>query len=201
MAYGIDTIYEKETGNKITFAPSKDPEGGVKSIAVWDGNQIKNVSLDDLRMALGVTSCWKNWGAHLGVFESVGWRRIAEGADSCTISIKRLYNVDYSESHKVELINKHYISVFKSIYDIANDDAFFITKIRQVLISRTTFIDIFYGATNSNGVCVTIDDARSSTGTIYKILDTPQIVPETTDGETVLATMDFGANTWMGQPL
>lgn len=152
-------------------------------------------------MALGVTSCWKNWGAHLGVFESVGWRRIAEGADSCTISIKRLYNVDYSESHKVELINKHYISVFKSIYDIANDDAFFITKIRQVLISRTTFIDIFYGATNSNGVCVTIDDARSSTGTIYKILDTPQIVPETTDGETVLATMDFGANTWMGQPL
>lgn len=30
MAYGIDTIYEKETGNKITFAPSKDPEGGGK---------------------------------------------------------------------------------------------------------------------------------------------------------------------------
>lgn len=28
MAYGIDTIYEKETGNKITFAPSKNPEGG-----------------------------------------------------------------------------------------------------------------------------------------------------------------------------
>lgn len=196
MARGIDTLYTQE-GEKVTI--SKTEGGG--SIAAWDGNQIKNVSLDDLRRALGVTSCWKNWGAHFGFFESVGWRRIAEGFDSCTISIKRLYNVDYSESHKVELINKHYTSVFKSIYDVANDDAFFITKIRQVLVSRTTFIDIFYGTTNNNGVCVTIDDARASDGTIYKIFDTPQIVPETAEGETVLATMDFGANTWMGQPL
>ncbi len=28
MAYGIDTVYEKETGNKVTFAPSKNIVGG-----------------------------------------------------------------------------------------------------------------------------------------------------------------------------
>lgn len=26
--YGIDTVYEKETGNKVTFAPSKTLGGG-----------------------------------------------------------------------------------------------------------------------------------------------------------------------------
>ena len=46
-----------------------------------------------------------------------------------------------------------------------------------------------------------ITDAINEIGDIYKILDVPQIVPETTTGETVLAELEFEANSWLGGSL
>lgn len=197
MAYGIDTVYEKETGNKVTFAPSKNIVGGVESIAIWNNGQLKNISLNDLRKALGITSCWGSYG-----FEKTGWRRIAKitgySASSCDISIKREYNKDNNESHKAQLLCAHFNVKFKSVYDKSNTQLF--KKVRYTRTGTNAYIDVLYESENYNTLTISITDNISCSGNAWTMLDA-QIVPETADGETILAEMDFGENTWMGQPL
>ena len=177
--------------------------GGVESIAVWDGKQIKNVSLDDLRSALGVTSCWN---AHRA--ENVGWRRFANvnsgigSPNSCVISIKRTWNNGEPECHKVQLINTFESTVFKSIYD--KSDVRYIERIRCIINNDgLCALDYFYNSSNQNDISITIEDniVGNRLQISWELLNNPPTVPETTDRETVLATMDFDENTWLGQPL
>ena len=176
--------------------PRKILWGGVESIAVWDNGQLRNISLDYLKRALGVTSCWRTYS-----FERAGWHRIASigtVGSTCTISIKRLYSTVNDEAHKVELIKIHQKAAFKSIYDLVN--MLLIDKIRCVITSQEAHIDIHYAEDYRNTLSISLLDAINQQGDIWK-LNNDVIVPETADGETVLAEMDFGENTLTGQPL
>lgn len=149
-----------------------------------------------------LTSVCKAWNWQNNVFASVGWRRIAKGLGSCTISVKRQYKNTYSEVHKVELINIYEKAIFKSLYDKTfSGSSFLIPKIRYVKAGNDYYIDIYYNSTSNNGMAFVITDAINEIGDIYKILDVPQIVPETTTGETVLAELEFEANSWLGGSL
>lgn len=165
---------------------------------------MKKISLDDLRKALGVTSCYGEY-----IFEEIGWHRIAmidTGSNhsiACTISIKRSYNTADNECHKAELINTYLKYVIKPIYDKTNTAL--IDKIRWVKIGAnygtSHYIDIHQKSKSYNALAIIIDNTVAS-GTLSKWhMLSDAIVPEIAENETVVATMDFGANTWLGQPL
>lgn len=165
---------------------------------------MKKIGLDDLKTALGVTSCYSGY-----IFDKIGWYRIAEidtGSNhsfACTISIKRSYNVANNECHKVEIVNTYLKYVIKPIYDKSNVSI--IDKIRCVKVGEDYgtrhYIDIHQKAKSMNALAIIIDNTVAS-GTPSKWhMFSGDIVPETAENETVVATMDFGENTWLGQPL
>lgn len=146
-----------------------------------------------------LTSCYKTYN-----FDSVGWHRVAivnVGSNypfSCVISIKRNYNNAPEECHKVVLINSYKNAVLKSIYDKRDSSA--IKSIRCVQYGSgygtKHYIDLYYELSTTNHVNITIEDAKVTRSIAWKMLD-DQIVPETTEGETVLAEMEFEANSWI----
>lgn len=145
---------------------------------------------------------WKNWTWQSNTFGSPGWFRIAQGNGSCTISIKRGYHSAWSEAHKVELMLIYTSAALKSIYDKSYNDSFFkIKKIRVVRVGSTNYIDIYYDSNQPNGLTFLVSDAVDDYGRKYAIFDNPQIVPETAAEETVLAELEFEANSWLGGSL
>ncbi len=160
-----------------------------------DPSDIGAASANDL---IGV---WKNWTWQSNTFGSPGWFRIAQGNGSCTISIKRGYHSAWSEAHKVELMLIYTSAALKSIYDKSYDDSFFkIKKIRVVRVGSTNYIDIYYDFNQPNGLTFLVSDAVDDYGGKYVIFDNPQIVPETAEGETILAVHEFKKNSWVGEP-
>lgn len=126
----------------------------------------------------------------------------AHPTKSCAISLKRVWETGESECHKMEFISVYNKAVFKSVYDMANTQ--YISKIRCVTNnSGVSYIDFYYNTTNKNIVNFILEDAVTGTSThdIWEPIKNVLVVPETTAGETVLAEMQFGANTWLGQPM
>lgn len=150
-----------------------------------------------------LVGCWKSYS-----FNAAGWHRIAEincGSTfsfSCEISIKSTFVNNNNECHKVMLISVASNGVFKSIYDKSN--ALLFRKIRCVKVGENYgtkhYIDIYYESTANNVASITIGDNRNSQNICWNIIE-KTIVPETAGGETTLAIMDFGSNTWLGNPL
>lgn len=139
---------------------------------------------------------------------TVGWHRIAKvpagphPTKSCTISLKRVWENGESECHKMEFISVYNKAVFKSVYDMTNTQ--YITKIRCVTDSNSvSYIDFYYNTTNKNIVNFILEDAVVGTSThdIWEPIKNVLTVPETATGETVLATLEFEANSWLGGSL
>lgn len=149
--------------------------------------------------AAGVGELTSVWAAH--GLSTAGWNRIAKcffyGRDSsCMISVKRNWSSDSGESHKVQLMAVYSQAVFKSVYDKSHTKL--ISKIRAVKIENDIYIDVFYNSSSNNPCIFVIEDIMtSSANDRWKLLDSVQVVPETATGETVLATMDFEANSWI----
>lgn len=100
------------------------------------------------------------------------------------------------------MINTFESTVFKSIYD--KSDVRYIERIRCIINNDgLCALDYFYNSSNQNDISITIEDniVGNRLQISWELLNNPPTVPETTDRETVLATMDFDENTWLGQPL
>lgn len=204
MAYGIDTVYS-QNGEKITFAPDASGTlGGANQVAVWAGSQLRNIGIDGLRYGLGVSSVWRNF-----ILTGKGWHRVAkcslEGDGSCVVCIKRTHNDADNEGHKAQLLSIYNHAAIKPIYDISNMQI--ITKMRFSHKQSTSerFIDIYYDFEKLNSTAVVIENnvtsgSRSGVSHFWEMED-GRIVPEAMEGETVMAEMDFGDNTWLGNPM
>lgn len=120
------------------------------------------------------------------------------GGNSCEISIKRNFNINNNESHKAQLIEVYWKKEFRSIYDKTNALGF--TKVRCVTKGDFEYIDVFYALEETNLCTISIMDAVNCAGGLWSMFE-GYTVPETAEGETVWAIMDFGINTWMGKPL
>lgn len=154
-----------------------------------------------------LTSCWSKWGSQ--TLEGLGWYRIASAHSyspiGCTISLKRAYTNNVDESHKCRFISVYGVKyTFKSIYD--SSGVHLIKKIR--LVEKTVsgqiyyYIDIYYNSASSNILIATLEDIICGDGTRrWKMENQLQIVPETATGETVLAELEFEANSWLGGSL
>lgn len=153
-----------------------------------------------------LTSCW-----HDSSFEMPGWYRIARCSNpscvSCTINLKRTYSTVNNEYHKLELISAYRKSRFEAVADTVNDHNRLITKVRHVLTAKDTgadkenFIDFYYDSTNRNSIMAIIENCLHNgdyPGGAWQMLDEPQKVPETTEGETVLASIHTFENYWVG---
>lgn len=156
--------------------------------------------------AAGAGELTGSWRAYN--FSSAGWHRIAKIACSrsyafpCEITLKRTYVNNNNECHKVMLINTHEDAVLKSIYDKSGVKLF--NKIRCVRYGEGNgsahYIDVYYNGTESNASSITINDNVNSLNLHWELIE-KQIVPETAAGETVLAELEFEANSWLGGSL
>lgn len=156
--------------------------------------------------AAGAGELTGSWRAYN--FSSAGWHRIAKIACGrsyafpCEITLKRTFANNNNECHKVMLINTHEDAVLKSIYDKSGAKLF--NKIRCVRYGEGNgsahYIDVYYNGTESNASSITINDNVNSLNLHWELIE-KQIVPETATGETVLAELEFEANSWLGGSL
>ena len=156
--------------------------------------------------AAGAGELTGSWRAYN--FSSAGWHRIAKIACSrsyafpCEITLKRTFANNNNECHKVMLINTHEDAVLKSIYDKSGAKLF--NKIRCVRYGEGNgsahYIDVYYNGAESNPSSITINDNVNSLNLHWELIE-KQIVPETATGETVLAELEFEANSWLGGSL
>lgn len=139
---------------------------------------------------------------------AVGWYRVGKIPNSlilpasCTITLKKGYNHDTGECHKCELISSHVGAFLKSVYDKTDlPKNIQLAKIRHVKDGSYYYVDVYSGSTSVNTVSVTLSDAMGVIGGPWEALSPTGIIPETTTGETVLATLEFEANSWLGGSL
>ncbi len=163
---------------------------------------MKNISLDQLIGILRIPAISKGL-----ILNSIGWNRVAEAISyegdsvSCDITVKKNWNSGKPESHKACIINARDETRIKSVYDKTLGTDQMLMRIRAVKSNNMIYLDYYHATTYRNDIEVMISDAVNTKGNFWKILDSAIAVPETAEGETVLATLDFGENTWMGQPL
>lgn len=150
-----------------------------------------------------LTGCWG-----LKTLSSPGWYRVAKIEQkstgqvvSCDISIAKTFNTVQAEDHNVKLINSYNESIFKAVYD-KTQSIKSILKIRNVTTGPYSnyYIDFYYNSSYSNLVRVILDKAIDSRGIHWEMVDFVP-VPETAAGETVLAELEFEANSWLGGSL
>ncbi len=135
------------------------------------------------------------------IFNTKGWYRIAQAfyhfGTSCTITLKRFYNNKQPEYQKVQLIAGYTKSKFVPItaFTEAHDSKLF-TKMRLVrdAAAKKDYIEVYYDSQFENTIRATIDDGlgvidRDNWGMI-----TPEIMPESADGVTIVASTDLPSN-------
>lgn len=142
-----------------------------------------------------------------GNMASAGWYRIAvyhedgsvpvsQGSlsPSCGISLKRLYNNNRGEYHKVELRALYQRSSFREISGYS--DVHLLTKVRHVWDNndKSMYIEVYYAGTKQNQISVTIEDNKTSYIRHWTAI-TPILTSESVDGVTVYSTVNLTANT------
>lgn len=145
---------------------------------------------------------------------AIGWYRIGEfnravygDPNSCSVTLKKSFASMTGECHKLELISLDTKSVFKSIYDATDaPQNMQISKIRCIkhVISSSNiyyYLDVYSNAATANLLSFTFSDASGVAGGAWEALSPTQTVPETATGETILAELEFEANSWLGGSL
>lgn len=142
-----------------------------------------------------------------GLFATKGWYRIAEfngnvgsivgaSANACEIILKRIYqSTSNSEVHKLLLKSRYNNQNFASIYSVSDKDFQLYKKIRYVYDSSTlkAYIDVYYNSEQSNRTAIILNNGKDSES-YWKVIESPIIVQETTEGETVSTVFDIPAN-------
>ena len=143
----------------------------------------------------------------IGTLNSTGWFRVAQVIGesnnlnvSCSLTVKRKYNNNSPESHKAEFIHTFDSAVIKSIYD--KSLTHLIKKVRAVTASdyKNFYIDVYYESTSIDQACIFLEGKKIDSTNNWSSADFSK-VPETATGETVLAELEFEANSWLGGSL
>ena len=89
-------------------------------------------------------------------YSDVGW-------GSCIIDLKRVYNNNNNEYHRLFFLNTHKKYEFAPIASKSNDQV--LTKIRLVTnAGGKSYIEVYYAADSSNGGLITIENAADDFG-------------------------------------
>lgn len=203
--YGIQFILTYGVRGNKNILRIRSKYSGVWSDLFPVYNGLSGLSPADIGAAsVGeLTSCWGS-----KILSSPGWYRVAKIEQestgqviSCDISIAKTFNTIQSEDHNVKLINSFNESIFKAVYDKTQSTKS-ISKIRNVTTGpyRNYYIDFYYSSSYSNLVRVILDKAIDSRGIHWEMVEFIPVL-ETSTGETILAELEFEANSWLGGSL
>lgn len=140
---------------------------------------------------------------------NIGWHRIASylagdmgaviggSSNSCEIVIKRGFSNTPNEEHRLLLKSIYNNQRFVAISTNSNTEAsHIITKIRYVYDnSSRAYIDFYYNANNiGNRIVFLLNDAKDMGSRNWELINSPYLVDETIEGETVSTVFDIPAN-------
>lgn len=113
-----------------------------------------------------------------------------------TFSLFRDYWDSNNEIHKIDLLGVY--NTFKFINENSVGNALLVSKIRCVVTSTLSYIDLYYNSNATNRVTGTVMNADSSGGDIdrmfWEAIKQPYKVEETASDETVASTFTFTQN-------
>ncbi len=190
--------FKVEKGNVATdWTPApEDKADAVHTHEIADVNGLQTIADNNL---------YKTFGQ-----EQQGWYRIAEfnvndndvaaifgsSSNGCEITLKRIYQTNTNEEHRLLLKSTYQSQNFVSISSKAQAANQLIKKIRYVCDAtlKKAYIDIYYNAEAVNWTSVHINNGIDGYNTYKWQVITPTLVEETVEGETVSTVFDIPAN-------